>query len=102
MGATWGPRFVLDPPVLDTVPALPGDGRKDNTRGIREETHGKGKVIHGAAARTGGMRGVWRTTGGRVNVESSDDSTWESGGAKTPMDTPEIDQGPDIQDVLPY
>ena len=47
------------------------------------------------------MLGMWRTPGGRVNVESSDDSTWESGGATTHMDTPEGKRGPDIQDVLP-
>ena len=78
------------------LPPLPGDGRKQNTRGIQEETHGRGEVIKGAAAQAGGMRGVWRTAGGRVNVKSSDDSIWESGGAKTPMDTPEIDRDPDI------
>ena len=83
------------------LPPLPGYGRKQNTGGIREETRGIGEVLHGAAAQRGGMCGVWRTTGGRVNIESSDDSTWESGGVKTPMDTTERDRGPDIQDVLP-
>ena len=51
--------------------------------------------------RPGGMRGVWRTTFGRVNSESSDELTWEIGGEKMPMDTPERYRGPDIQDVLP-
>ena len=44
---------------------------------------------------------MWRTPGGRVNVESSDDSTWESGGVPTSMDTPDGKRGQDIQDVFP-
>ena len=47
------------------------------------------------------MLGMWITPGGWFDVEPSDDSKWESGGTKTPMDTPEGKWGPDIQDVLP-
>ena len=42
-----------------------------------------------------------RTAGGRINVESSDDSTWESGGVKTPVDNHDRGQGPPgIPDVF--
>ena len=47
------------------------------------------------------MSGVWVISSGRVNVESSDDSTWESGGATTPVDPPDGKRGQDVQDVLP-
>ena len=80
---------------------MPGGGRKQNRGGIQEEDHGRRDVLRGAAVRTGRMIGIWRTPGGRVNVESSDDSTWESGGETTPMDTPEVKRVPDIQDVFP-
>ena len=40
------------------------------------------------------MQGVQRTAGGRLPVESSDDSTWESVGAKTPVDHPGRGHGP--------
>ena len=43
---------------------------------------------------------MWGTAGGRLNVELSDDSTWESGGSKTPVDNPYRRQGPVIPDVL--
>ena len=59
------------------------------------------EVLNGEATRTVRMRGIWGTPGGRVNVDSSDESTWESGGATTPMDTPDGNRGQDIQDVLP-
>ena len=75
---------------------MPGGGRKQNRGGIREKNHGRREVLRGAATRTGEMFGIWRTPGVRVNVESSDDSTWESGGATTPMDTPDRKQGQDI------
>ena len=84
------------------LPPLPGNGGKQNTRVIWGESQGRGEVLHGVATRTSGMRGVWIKASGRVNVESSDDLTWESGGAKTPMDTIEGDRVPDIKDVLPY
>ena len=32
--------------------------------------------------------------------QALDDSTWESGGAKTPMDSPDRGQGPGILDVF--
>ena len=47
------------------------------------------------------MRGVWGISSGRVHVESSDDSTWESGGATTPVDPPDGRRGQDVQDVPP-
>ena len=47
------------------------------------------------------MRGVWGISSGWVNVESSDDSTWESGGLTTNVDPPDGKRGQDIQDVLP-
>ena len=82
------------------VPPLPGDGRKHNPSGVREETHRGRELIQKAAERSGGLRGMWGTAGGRINVESSDESTWESGGVKTPMDNPDRDRGPGIPDVL--
>ena len=47
------------------------------------------------------MPGVWGISSGQVHVESSDDSTWKSGGATTPVDPPGGRQGQDVQDVLP-
>ena len=47
------------------------------------------------------MRGMRGTTSGRFNVESYYDSTWESGGATTPVDPPDGKRGQDVQDVLP-
>ena len=43
------------------------------------------------------MRG---DAGVRLNVDSSEDSTWESGGAKTSVGNPERVKGPGIPDVL--
>ena len=47
------------------------------------------------------MRGVWGISSIRVHAESSDDSTWKSGGATTPVDPPDERRGQDVQDVLP-
>ena len=44
---------------------------------------------------------MWVTTRGLLNVESSDYSTWESGGATTPVDPPDGKRGKEVQDVLP-
>ena len=46
------------------------------------------------------MRGMWGNPSGRINVESSDESTWESGEATKPIDTLDGKRGQDIQDVL--
>ena len=80
---------------------MPCGGRKQNRGGIQEEDHRRRGVLCRTATRTGEMFGMCRTPGGRVNVESSDDSTWESGEATTPMDTLDGKRGQDIQDVLP-
>ena len=58
-------------------------------------------VIRGEAVITGRMRGMWLTPSVQVNVNSSDDSTWESVGATTHMDSLDGKRGQDIQDVLP-
>ena len=47
------------------------------------------------------MRGMCGTPSGRVSVESSDDSIWESDGATTPMEPPDRKRDQDIQDILP-
>ena len=47
------------------------------------------------------MRGVWGISSDRVRVESSDESTWKSDGAATPVDPPDRRRGQDVQDVLP-
>ena len=48
------------------------------------------------------MRGVRKAAGSRFPVDSSDESTWESGGATTPVDHPDRGQGsPGIPDVVP-
>ena len=46
---------------------------KFNPHIVREETHGGGELIQRVAARAGGVRGMWGTDGGQVNVESSND-----------------------------
>ena len=72
---------------------------------ITQATYGRiltggGELIQRAAAQAGVVRGMWGTAGGWFNVESSDDLTWESGRAKTPMDTLDRGWGPGIPDVL--
>ena len=53
------------------------------------------------AAGSGRVLGVQRTAGGWLPVESYDESTWESGGAKTLVEHPGRGQGPPgIPDVL--
>ena len=41
------------------------------------------------------LRGMWGATSGQVNVESSDDSTWERGGATPLVDPPDGKRGHD-------
>ena len=73
---------------------------KFNPHIVREETHGGGELIQIAAAQLRGVHGMWGITRSRINVKSSDDLTWESGGAKTPMDNPDRYQGPGIPYLL--
>ena len=69
--------------------------------GVRDEDYGGRELLQRTAAGSGRVRGVRRKAGGRLPVESSDDSTWESSGAKTPVDHPGRGQGPPgITDVL--
>ena len=73
---------------------------KLNPHIVREETHGGGELIQIAAAQLRGVHGMWGITRSRINVKSSDDLTWESGGAKTPMDNPDRYRGPGIPYLL--
>ena len=81
------------------MPPLPGGG-KHNPSNVLEEAYWGGELVQRTAAGSGGVLGMWGTAGGRINVESSDDSTWESGGVKTPVDNPDRGQVPGIPDVL--
>ena len=68
---------------------MPGGGGKQDRGGLWEEDHEGREVVRGETAGTDIMRGMWGTTSGLVNVDSSDDLTWESGGATTPVDPPD-------------
>ena len=85
------------------MPPLLG-GREPNYGSIREDDHGKGAVIQGETQGPGGLRRVrrvWRYAGGRLPVKSSDDSTWEGGGATAKVDHTGLGKGaPGIPDVL--
>ena len=83
------------------MPPLPGGSGKHDRGGLREEDHGGREVVRGGTAGTDRICGMWGTTSGRVNVESSDDLTWESGEATTPVEPPYGNRGQDVQDVLP-
>ena len=62
---------------------------------------GGGTYIQGAAQRTSGVRRVRRAVGGRIPVDSSDDSKQEGGSDTAAMEhTGRGDQTPDLQDVL--
>ena len=64
-------------------------------------SQGGGTYIQGEAIETGGLQRVQRDVGGRIPVESYDDSTWEGGGDTAAMEhTSRSDQNPDLQGVL--
>ena len=75
------------------MPPLTG-GRKPHYSSIWEENHGRGSIMQRATNRSGGVQRVRRASGGRLPVDSSDDSTWEVGGATTPVDHPGRGKGP--------
>ena len=76
-------------------------GGKPHYRGVREEDHGGGTLIQRTTTGSGGVQRVQRATVGRLPVKSSDDSTWEGGGAATPVDYPGHGKGPPgIPDIL--
>ena len=80
---------------------LPGGGEPDY-KSVHEEGHRSGTYVQGEAKGTGGLRRVRRDVGGRILVESFDDSTWEGGGETVAMDhTSRGGRNPDLLDVLP-
>ena len=82
------------------MPPLPSGG-EPRYGNIQEEDHGRGSVIQGATKGPGDVRIVRRDAGGRLPVDSSDDSTREGGGATATVDHPSRGKGPPgIPDVL--
>ena len=82
------------------MPPLTG-GRKPHYSSVREEDHKGGTSIQRTTMGSGCVQRVWRAAGGRLPVESSDESTWEGVGETTPVDHPGRGKGlPGIPDVL--
>ena len=82
------------------MPPLSGSG-KHHYGGVRQEDYGGGESVQRTAAGSSSVQGMQRAVGGRIPVESSDDSTWESGGATMPGYHPGQGQvPPGIPDVL--
>ena len=77
-------------------------GRTPDYISVREDGHGSGTCIQGEAKGTCGLRQVQRDVGGRIPVESYDDSTCEGGRDTAATEhTDRGDQTPDLKDVLP-
>ena len=69
---------------------------------VREEGHRGRAYTQGAVKGTGGIRRMRRVVGGRIPVESYDDSTWEGGGDTSAMEHPgHRGWASDLQDDLP-
>ena len=77
-------------------------GREPVYSSVREEGRGGRAYIQVAAKGGGGLQRVQRAIGGRIPVDSYDDSTREGGVYMVAIDhTGRRDWTPDLQDVLP-
>ena len=82
------------------MPPLTGGG-KHHYGGVQEKDYGGGALIQRTTSGSVDMRRVRRAAGSWLPVKSYDDSTWEGGGATTPVVHPGRGKGPPgIPDVL--